>query len=91
MTPQLFTRWPDAPALSAASVRDVESVIKVLGLAPTKARNLVAMAQVSGAVARAGWDLLSALVGCVGVCRCRVVALDMDSRSGCLAMARTGG
>lgn len=46
MTPALFTRAPDAPSMALLDVKEVEGYIKVLGLAPTKAKNLVGMSQV---------------------------------------------
>lgn len=44
-TPGLFARWPDAAALAAADPAEVETVIRPVGMGPTKARRLVALAQ----------------------------------------------
>ena len=45
-TPALFELAPDAATMAATLVPAIEACIKRLGLAPTKARNLQAMAQV---------------------------------------------
>ena len=45
VTPGLFAAFPDAPSLAAARLEDVEVLIKSVGLYPSKARNLIAMAQ----------------------------------------------
>lgn len=45
VTPGLFAAFPDAESLAVARVEDVEPLIKSVGLYPSKARNLVAMAQ----------------------------------------------
>ncbi len=45
VTPALFRAFPDSPSLAAASVEDVEELIRSCGLYKTKARDLVAMAQ----------------------------------------------
>ncbi len=47
MTPSLFKRAPDAASMAALEVEAIEDCIRQLGLAPTKAKNLKAMAQVS--------------------------------------------
>ncbi len=44
VTPVLFARYPDAPALSAARQEDVEEIIRSTGFFRNKARNLIAMA-----------------------------------------------
>lgn len=44
VTPELFGRWPDAPALAAADAADVEAVLRPVGMAPTKSRRIVALA-----------------------------------------------
>ena len=46
VTPALFTRAPDAPSMSLLDAKEVKGYIEVLGLAPTKAKNLVGMSQV---------------------------------------------
>lgn len=45
-TPALFALAPDAAAMAALDVAAIEGCIRQLGLAPTKAKNLKAMAQV---------------------------------------------
>lgn len=45
ITPALFARYPDAAALAAARVEEVEEYIKGCGLYHNKARHLVAMAR----------------------------------------------
>lgn len=45
VTPELFGRWPDAPALAAADVGAVEDVLRPVGMAPTKSRRVVALAR----------------------------------------------
>lgn len=45
VTPALFKAYPDAAALASASVVDVRELIKSINFFPTKAKNLVAMAQ----------------------------------------------
>jgi endonuclease-3 len=45
VTPALFARFPDARALAAARVEEVERLIATCGLYRTKARNLVAAAR----------------------------------------------
>ena len=42
VTPALFSKYPDAKALSEAAVEDVEEIIKSCGLYKTKARDIVA-------------------------------------------------
>lgn len=44
VTPALFAQFPDSKALAAADVRDVENLIRSCGLYKTKAKDLVAMA-----------------------------------------------
>jgi len=43
-TPALFARYPDAHALAAARVEDVEEMVRSTGFFRSKAKNLVAMA-----------------------------------------------
>ena len=45
VTPVLFEKYPDAQTLSQADIRDVEDIIRSIGLYRNKARNIVAMAQ----------------------------------------------
>ena len=44
ITPALFERAPDPAAMAAASVEEIRQLIRVVGLANGKSRNLVAMA-----------------------------------------------
>jgi len=44
VTPALFARFPDAAALAAADVREVEDLIKSTGFYHNKARSLIGMA-----------------------------------------------
>lgn len=45
VTPQLFTRWPDAAALAAAPQTEVEEVIRSTGFFRNKAKSLIGMAR----------------------------------------------
>jgi len=45
VTPELFRRYPDAAALSRASTRDIEALIRTLGLFRAKAKSLQRCAQ----------------------------------------------
>lgn len=45
VTPALFHQAPDARALASADVGLVEATIKEIGLAPTKAKNIIATAK----------------------------------------------
>lgn len=44
VTPALFAKYPDAESLAVARIEDVEEIIKTVGLYPSKARNLIKMA-----------------------------------------------
>ncbi len=44
-TPALFARWPDARALAAASVEDVERAIATLGMYRQKAKRIVELSK----------------------------------------------
>jgi endonuclease III len=46
VTPELFTVAPDAAAMAAQDIPVVQKIIQPIGLAPTKAKNLVNMAKV---------------------------------------------
>jgi endonuclease-3 len=46
VTPALFARFPDAHALAAADVGEVEELVRTTGFFRNKARSIVAMAQV---------------------------------------------
>lgn len=45
VTPELFRRYPTPAKLAKAKVRDVERIIKPVGLHQTKARNIIATAR----------------------------------------------
>jgi endonuclease-3 len=45
VTPELFRRWPDAPALARARPEELEAVIRSTGFFRNKARNLIGMAR----------------------------------------------
>ncbi len=45
VTPELFARFPDAEALAAADLHEVERIVHSTGFYQSKARNLVLMAQ----------------------------------------------
>lgn len=45
VTPELWRRWPDAPALAGADPAAVEDVLRPLGMAPTKSRRIVALSR----------------------------------------------
>ena len=45
ITPDLFKHAPDAAALAQADVEHVQIIIRQIGLAPTKAKNIVATAE----------------------------------------------
>lgn len=45
VTPVLFGRWPDAPALAGAPVEQVEQVVHPLGFHHTKAASVVGLAE----------------------------------------------
>lgn len=47
VTPELFTLAPDAAAMAAQDIAVVQKIIQPIGLAPTKAKNLVNMAKVT--------------------------------------------
>jgi endonuclease-3 len=48
VTPHLFARAPTPSALRALAVEEILALIKTCGLAPTKARNLAALAKLLG-------------------------------------------
>ncbi|MDR3305997.1 MAG: endonuclease III [Clostridiales Family XIII bacterium] len=45
VTPELFGRWPDPPALAAANDTEVAEVIRTIGLYRTKSANIVRLAR----------------------------------------------
>ena len=57
VTPKLFANYPDAFALSKADVKDVEAIIKTLGLYRNKAKNLVGIA--TALVERYGGEVIN--------------------------------
>jgi endonuclease-3 len=67
VTPELFRRWPDAAALAAADVAEVESVIRTIGLYRTKAANIVRLSKElldkHNGVVPGDFDLLTTLPG----------------------------
>ncbi len=70
VTPDLFRRWPDAPALAVAPQEDVEEVVRSTGFFRNKAKNLIGMA--CGLVERHGGEVpadIEALVALPGVAR----------------------
>jgi endonuclease-3 len=48
VTPELFALAPDAAAMASQEVARVQKIIQPIGLAPTKAKNLVNMSKVGG-------------------------------------------
>ncbi len=70
VTPALFAAYPDARALAAARVEDVEAIVRTTGFFRSKAKNLVGMAR--GLVERHGGEVpadMDALVVLPGVGR----------------------
>lgn len=70
VTPVLFARYPDAPALAAADEEDLQAAVKTTGFFRQKARALIGMSR--GLVARYGGQVppsLDALVELPGVGR----------------------
>jgi len=45
VTPGLFERFPDFFALAAADYKELKDIIKTIGLAPSKAKNLIALSK----------------------------------------------
>ncbi len=45
LTPELFSRWPDAAALAGADEAEVTEVVRPLGMGATRARRLLGLAQ----------------------------------------------
>jgi hypothetical protein len=50
VTPHLFKRAPDAAAMAAMQVADIQAIIQPIGLAPTKAKNLSNMSKVGSSL-----------------------------------------
>ncbi len=70
ITPALFARYPNAPALAAARQEDVEALINRIGMYRQKAKNLIGLAK--GLVEKHGGEVprsLDALVALPGVGR----------------------
>jgi hypothetical protein len=84
VTPELFAMAPDAAAMAAADVAAIQATIRQLGLAPTKAKNLKAMAAAllehHGAAVPSSFEELEALPG-VGHKTARFVELLPSSFS----------
>ena len=45
VTPELFRRGPDAKNMAELSAQDIQAIIREVGLAPTKARNIATLSQ----------------------------------------------
>ena len=45
VTPELFRRGPDAQNMAELSAQDIQAIIREVGLAPTKARNIATLSQ----------------------------------------------
>lgn len=45
LTPELFSRWPDAAALAVADEAQVEALLRPLGMGATRARRILGLAQ----------------------------------------------
>jgi endonuclease-3 len=70
VTPSLFARYPDAPALAAAQPEELEELIRSTGFFRSKAKSLIGMA--TGLVERHGGDVpadMEALTALPGVGR----------------------
>ena len=65
VTPLLFKHADTPKKMSFLKVEKIESIIKEIGLAPTKAKNLKIMGKqlVEGGGVRADWDYLESLAG----------------------------
>jgi len=67
VTPELFSRWPDAASLAAADTAEVEEVIRTIGLYRTKAANIIKLAGIlcekHGGVTPDDFDALTGLPG----------------------------
>jgi len=65
VTPTLFASASTPEHMRELSVEQIQSIIREIGLAPTKARNLARMAEqlVEGGGMRADWDYLESLAG----------------------------
>lgn len=45
MTPALFARAPDAKAMAGVPVDEIQQYVRLVGLAPTKAKNIAKMSE----------------------------------------------
>lgn len=45
ITPNLFAKWPDAPRLMNADLKEVEAAIQSIGLYRSKAKNIIALSK----------------------------------------------
>jgi endonuclease-3 len=66
VTPKLFQIADNPVKMHALEVQEIHSIIREVGLAPTKARNLKKMAEQiieSGGVIKPEWDFLESLAG----------------------------
>jgi endonuclease-3 len=70
VTPELFRRWPDAPALATAPVSEIEEVIKSTGFFRAKAKSLSGLA--NAVIERHGGEIprtMDELTGLPGIGR----------------------
>ena len=44
LTPDLFSRWPDAQSLAGAELEEVAALLRPLGMGPTRARRIIGLA-----------------------------------------------
>lgn len=66
VTPELFSQANTPEQMSQLEVDEIQAIIREVGLAPTKARNLKKMAEqiiVDGQGVRPDWDFLESLAG----------------------------
>jgi len=66
VTPKLFQVAKNPEEMASLQVEEIHEIIREIGLAPTKARNLRKMARQildDGGVVRADWDFLESLAG----------------------------
>ena len=66
VTPELFSIAPDPYAMAALEVDEIKEIIREIGLAPTKAKNLKKMAEQiisNGGEVIPDWDFLESLAG----------------------------
>ena len=65
VTPALFKKADTPEKMAKLDVKSIQSIIKEIGLAPTKAKNLSKMAQqlIEGGGVKQDWDYLESLAG----------------------------